>query len=372
MLYLDLFCLAKCLSTQKDRFPLALSHSASSQGTWSFPQFNFVNFEGYILKAIMRCCIWLLVATVLCQQLAILRVLAAKKDRKKGKDQHQLTDTFNVTLSNSEEVHELDKTSESIAPEKPDPALTWVKFRDRIEDPFTKKKCKSRIPKLPGPPGPAGPQGLPGPPGMPGAEVTHEVLLQEFRQMLKEATERRTVSGDTSDYTSEPPALVLPIKDLYPYRRIDEAFHCRLKGPVLVDKRTLAELQNFQLPTAKGSFIRGSGMNLPTGRFTATIPGIYQFSAHIHIDHTEMKSKGQLRPRDNVRVLICIESLCHGYTSLEVIAGLESNSKIFTVHVQGLLQLQSGQYTSIFVDNGAGAPITVQNGSDFMGIFMGL
>ncbi|XP_056399049.1 adipolin isoform X2 [Hyla sarda] len=266
------------------------------------------------------------------------------------------------------------RLSESPGPEKPDPALTWVKFRDRVDDgTYPKKKCKpNKHSRLSGPPGPPGPQGPPGPPGMPGAEVTHEVLLQEFKLMLKEATERRSTSGDSVDHVSEPPPLVLPIKDLYPYRRIDEAFHCRLKGPVLVDKRTLAELQNFQLPSAKGSFLRGSGMNLPTGRFTATIPGIYQFSAHIHIDHSEMKSKGQLRPRDSVRVLICIESLCHGYTSLEVIAGLESNSRIFTVHVQGLLQLQSGQYTSIFIDNGAGAPITVQNGSDFMGIFMGL
>lgn len=57
--------------------------------------------------------------------------------------------------------------------------------------------------------------------------------------------------------------------------------------------------------------------------------------------------------------------------SLEVIAGLESNSKIFTVYVHGLLQLQAGQYTSIFVDNSAGAPITIQNGSDFMGMLMG-
>ncbi|KAM3920892.1 adipolin [Leptodactylus fuscus] len=318
----------------------------------------------------MRCWVWLLVATVLCQQLAI--VPAAKKERKRGKDPHQFTDPYNVTLSNSEEVHEHDKIPESPSPEKADPAKTWFIFRDRVVD-ESKRKCKSnKNSRLSGPPGPPGPQGPPGPPGMPGAEVTHEVLLQEFKLMLKEATERRSTSGDSADHTIEHPPLVLPIKDLYPYRRIDEAFHCRLKGSVLVDKRTLAELQNFQLPAAKGSFLRGSGMNLPTGRFTATIPGIYQFSAHIHIDHSEMKSKVQLRPRDSIRVLICIESLCHGYTSLEVIAGLESNSRIFTVHVQGLLQLQSGQYTSIFIDNGAGAPITVQNGSDFMGIFMGL
>ncbi|TWW57203.1 Adipolin Adipose-derived insulin-sensitizing factor [Takifugu flavidus] len=59
------------------------------------------------------------------------------------------------------------------------------------------------------------------------------------------------------------------------------------------------------------------------------------------------------------------------HISLEMIVGLESNSKIFTVAVQGLLELQAGQYTSIFVDNAAGAPITIQNGSDFMGMLLG-
>ncbi|CAH2319909.1 adipolin isoform X1 [Pelobates cultripes] len=324
----------------------------------------------------MKCWISLLVATVLCQQLTVFRVLANKKERKKAKEAHQFTEPFNVTLSNSEEFDELEKLSESPDPEIADPRKTWMRFIHRTEDGANaKKKCKGKDKKLrglSGPPGPPGPQGPPGPPGMPGAEVTHEVLLQEFKQMLKEATERRLSAGDIPEDASEIPPVVLPVEDLTPYRRVDEAFHCRLKGPVIVDKKTLVELQNFQTPTSKGSFLRGSGLNLATGRFTASVPGIYQFSAHVHIDHSEMKSKGQLRPRDNVRVLICIESLCHRYTSLEVIAGMESNSKVFTVHVQGLLQLQSGQYTSIFVDNSAGAPITVQNGSDFMGILMGI
>lgn len=83
-----------------------------------------------------------------------------------------------------------------------------------------------------------------------------------------------------------------------------------------------------------------------------------------------------------------------------MIVGLESNSKIFTVSVHGLLELQvtrarthipdvpacvksfcitlafsslqAGQYTSIFVDNAAGASITIQNGSDFMGMLLGV
>lgn len=83
-----------------------------------------------------------------------------------------------------------------------------------------------------------------------------------------------------------------------------------------------------------------------------------------------------------------------------MIVGLESNSKIFTVSVHGLLELQvgraqthspdvpacakrfcitapcsslqAGQYTSIFVDNAAGASVTIQNGSDFMGMLLGV
>lgn len=36
-------------------------------------------------------------------------------------------------------------------------------------------------------------------------------------------------------------------------------------------------------PPAKGAFLRGSGMDQTTGRFTAPITGIYQFSANVHI-----------------------------------------------------------------------------------------
>ncbi|NXR79723.1 ADIPL protein, partial [Pycnonotus jocosus] len=201
-----------------------------------------------------------------------------------------------------------------------DPRRTWISFVHRPDDGNnSRRKCKGKDKKLRGLVGPPGPPGPQGPPGAPGAEVTREVLLQEFKEILR---------GKRSQ------------KELPSPRRVQEGFHCQLKGPVLVDKKTLVELQNFQSPLSKGSFLRGSGLDLASGRFTAPVGGIYQFSANIHLDHSELKSKVQLRPRDNVRVLICIESLCHTHTSLEVIAGLESNSRIFTVCVQGLLQLQ--------------------------------
>ncbi|KAM6046078.1 adipolin isoform 3-T9 [Theristicus caerulescens] len=276
---------------------------------------------------------------------------------------------------------------ESPDPRITDPRRTWISFVHRPDDGNTsKRRCKGKDKKLRGLVGPPGPPGPQGPPGAPGAEVTREVLLQEFKEILKEAIERRA-SLAISAHPSQLPPLLLSLEEVSPHRRVEEAFHCKLKGQVIVDKKTLVELQNFQsvrrdyrlnlcnsttaIPLAKGAFLRGTGLNLATGRFTAPVSGIYQFSANVHIDHSELKSKVQLRARDNVRVLICIESLCHRYTSLEVIAGLESNSKIFTIYVHGLLQLQAGQYTSIFVDNSAGAPITIQNGSDFMGMLMG-
>uniref|UniRef100_W5M2W4 C1q domain-containing protein n=1 Tax=Lepisosteus oculatus TaxID=7918 RepID=W5M2W4_LEPOC len=75
--------------------------------------------------------------------------------------------------------------------------------------------------------------------------------------------------------------------------------------------------------------------------------------------------------QENVQMSSCSAEICRSFLSLEMIVGLESNSKIFTVYVHGLLELQAGQYTSIFVDNAAGASITIQSGSDFMGMLLG-
>ncbi|XP_064253081.1 adipolin isoform X1 [Passer domesticus] len=307
---------------------------------------------------------WLLLA-LLCHQLCPRAVAAARKDRRGRKEQPEPP---SASLANGDEQPQPPEAADA---RLTDPRRTWISFVHRPDDgKSSKRRCKGKDKKLRGLVGPPGPPGPQGPPGAPGAEVTREVLLQEFKEILKEALEHRA-SLATSALPSQLPPLLLSLEELPSRRRVEEAFHCKLKGQVLVDKKTLVELQNFQSPLAKGAFLRGSGLNLATGRFTAPVGGIYQFSANVHIDHSELKSKVQLRARDSVRVLICIESLCHRHASLEVIAGLESNSKIFTVYVHGLLQLQAGQYTSIFVDNGAGAAVTVQHGSDFMGMLLG-
>uniref|UniRef100_A0A4X2M966 Adipolin n=1 Tax=Vombatus ursinus TaxID=29139 RepID=A0A4X2M966_VOMUR len=306
----------------------------------------------------MRLWVWAVAIALLWQHLALLRGISAKRERKKAKEMMQYTEPFNATVSNSEELPGHPKPPEAPGPELTDAHKTWLNFVRRPDDVTPRKKCKGKDKRLVRPAGPPGP---------PGAEVTQEALLQEFKDMLKEATERRAATAALAQPSQRPlDSLVAP------YRRVEEAFHCKLKAQLVIDKKTLMELHNFQAPLAKGAFLRGSGLNLSTGRFTAPVSGIYQFSANVHIDHSELKSRAQLRARDNVRVLICIESLCHQHTSLEAITGLESNSRAFTVHIQGLLQLQAGQYTSIFVDNSAGAALTIQNGSDFMGLLVGL
>lgn len=51
---------------------------------------------------------------------------------------------------------------------------------------------------------------------------------------------------DKTSGQSQLPTTLLALEGMASYRRIEEAFHCKLRGPVVVDKKTLTELQNFQ------------------------------------------------------------------------------------------------------------------------------
>lgn len=51
---------------------------------------------------------------------------------------------------------------------------------------------------------------------------------------------------DRQTSPSQQPTALLTLEGMTSYRRIEEAFHCKLRGPVVVDKKTLVELQNFQ------------------------------------------------------------------------------------------------------------------------------
>lgn len=70
--------------------------------------------------------------------------------------------------------------------------------------------------------------------------------------------------------------LIIIAKTLYLVKSVCE------KATIELKKKIIIHFFSFQ-PPAKGAFIRGSGMDLSTGRFTAPITGIYQFSANVHI-----------------------------------------------------------------------------------------
>ncbi|XP_072035815.1 adipolin-like [Amphiura filiformis] len=263
-----------------------------------------------------------------------------------------------------------------------DPRGSWLSFvrhsskasDKKCEKDKNKKSSRALNFETAGPPGPPGPMGPPGPPG---AEVTKEELLEEFRELITEAAERRAqiliqercpscVANSTQTWLPE-------ISDLQILPQLPIAFHCKLLKGVEIHKKSLTEISNFQTPFADGSFKKGVGLDVKSGRFTAPRTAIYQFFASLHINHPVSKKRMQeLKFKDHIRLLICIDSLCHRHTSLEYISGMESNSRVFTITVSGLLKLQIGQYASVYVDNSSSRTILVQSGSDFTGLLMGV
>ncbi|XP_043557766.1 erythroferrone-like isoform X2 [Chiloscyllium plagiosum] len=257
-----------------------------------------------------------------------------------------------------------------------DPHDSWLLFVEHSEKGVNdRKKNKGRGRKsqhgLPGPPGPPGPQ------GPPGAVVTQEVLLKEFKEMLKEVVEERnriTLQEKCRECPGIQGGLAFPPllpREMGPYHRLEAAFYCKLKDDLVMNRKSLRELKNFHIPEQDGVFLRGIGLNLTTGQYVAPMAGFYQFSANLHIEHREHQRRRHSRPHDNIRILICIESLCQHNASLETVYGLDSNSHLFTMFVSGALYLQAMQYISVFVDNRSGFAVTIRSGSDFTGIFLG-
>ncbi|XP_030072138.1 erythroferrone [Microcaecilia unicolor] len=269
-----------------------------------------------------------------------------------------------------------------------DPHDAWMLFiKHSNKGVNSKKRSKgnSRKPKhqlhsVPGPPGPRGPQGLPG------DLLTKEKMLQEFRLLLQEALQQREIMELKACEDCEKVEEGMGVKDEresaaliggWDTKRrlshhVEAAFHCRLRRNVSVERRSLQELQIYYSPEKEGSFHRGLGLNFTSGQYTAPISGFYTFTARLQIANGEHQKRGQQRPRDCLRVLICIQSLCQSNASLETVTGLESNSEVFTVSVSGVLYLQAGQYASVFVDNASGSSLIIRCSSDFSGILLGV
>ncbi|NXD03868.1 ERFE protein, partial [Certhia familiaris] len=149
-------------------------------------------------------------------------------------------------------------------------------------------------------------------------------------------------------------------------------------------------------PEREEMFHRGPGLNLTSGQYTAPIAGYYAFSTTLHIGEPsvsptalprqsglaltpcsvtarrEPRRKGQGCRGSRLRVLICVQSHCQHNSNLETVSQLGSSRNLFTISVTGTLYLQAGQYASVFVDNTAGSPLTVQSGSDFSAVLLGV
>ncbi|XP_051694202.2 erythroferrone [Oryctolagus cuniculus] len=287
------------------------------------------------------------------------------------------------------------------APEPPgeqargmDPRDAWMLFvRQSDKGVNSKRRSRGKARKLklglPGPPGPPGPRGLPGP------IIPWEALLRELQLLLKGAVLQpcpRSPGGPAAASPAPGPggpedddeddgdgeaggvlALLAAPLALGPRTpRVEAAFHCRLRRDVAVERRALQELGAYYLPNADGSFRRGLGLNLTSGQYTAPVTGFYALAATLHVALAEPLRRGTPRPRDHLRLLICIESRCQSNTALEAVTGLDSSSELFTISVNGILYLQTGQHTSVFLDNASGSPLTVRSGSHFSAVLLGV
>uniref|UniRef100_A0A2K6SHU1 C1q and TNF related 12 n=1 Tax=Saimiri boliviensis boliviensis TaxID=39432 RepID=A0A2K6SHU1_SAIBB len=263
-----------------------------------------------------------------------------------------------ATTSSLQGMPEAPKPSQASGPEFSDARRTWLNFVRRPLAGALRKRCRGRDTK---PVRLAGVRSGPlGPPRTSRCAWAPELtLLAACALFPAEATEHR-FSG--------------PLDPVWPPgvgpRLLGEAFHCRLKGPRRVDKRMLVELDGFQAPATQGAFLRGSGLSLASGRFTAPASAS---SSSLPVYHSELQGKARLRVRGAVRVLVCIQSLCQRHMSLEVISGLGGNRAgvWLPAVVTSPYLSQAGQYAFVFADSGSGAVLTIQAGSSFSGLLLG-
>lgn len=226
------------------------------------------------------------------------------------------------------------------------PLSSWLIFRKNSNKDQRRIKNLKKTSKHgpPGPPGPPGPQGPPGPAAPPLPQ--QQQLLQELRGQL------RGLAAEACLQCDAPP-------------RVSVWFLTRLQAPVQVPRRTLLELQPFS--QAHSSSQRGS--SLSSGRFTAEVSGFYQLTASLLI---ESGDRVQVRVRDHVRAAVCIQSLCQTNLSVASVMGVAAAGGTFSILLTGTLHLQSGEYVSVFVDNGTGSSITVLPHSLFSGVLLGV
>ncbi|XP_072724524.1 uncharacterized protein [Ciconia boyciana] len=209
-------------------------------------------------------------------------------------------------------------------------------------------------------------------PALPGAPAVLEELLRELlrelqlllKGMVKEQAKMCRKAWEEPEEKEERGEGNPQARS---HRRVEAAFHCRTRENISVEQRAQQELRLYYIPERERMFHRGSGLNLTSGQYLAPVAGYYTFTATLHIVRRGQPCRG-----NRLRVLICVQSHCQHNSNLETVSRLESGGDLFTISVTGVLYLQAGQYASVFVDNAADSPLTVQSGSDFSAILLGV
>ncbi|KAG9494371.1 hypothetical protein GDO78_001951, partial [Eleutherodactylus coqui] len=154
-----------------------------------------------------------------------------------------------------------------------------------------------------------------------------------------------------------------------PPAKVPAAFICKTISDIHVESGEIKELQNYQRPLLEGSFYRGAGLNVTSGRYTAPFTGLYAFFARLQIDFQEPAPH-----RDRLGFLhlqLCILSLCQENLSLQQISSFSSSEAAATITLNGVLYIQEGQYVSLFLENRMDSWLVLVKSSDFSGVLLG-
>ncbi|XP_053775268.1 erythroferrone isoform X2 [Desmodus rotundus] len=254
------------------------------------------------------------------------------------------------------------------------PRDTWLWFlrHSDKEDRGKDRKSKPCLPRAPEPRDIQGPTST---------TVLSEGRQKKLQQLLKAAAERqredaeRRPALEDEEATGDPSVEALLTQALNRGSRarlVEAAFHCRLRHNASVERRTLHELSGYYLPQAEGAFYRGLGLNLTSGQYKVPVAGFYALAATLHVALPEQRRPELPRPRNRLRLLICIQSRCQHNVSLETVVGGRSGMELFTISVSGILYLKRRQHTSVFLDNASSSPVTVRSGSHFSAVFLGI
>ncbi|XP_075057818.1 erythroferrone-like isoform X2 [Mixophyes fleayi] len=231
------------------------------------------------------------------------------------------------------------------------PRLSWLMFLKHSDRGEKSKRKHHR-------PGPIGPPAPPRHLSHPLNHVLREKKLHQLLQLLIDGLLRQKDGEYTADYGHT--TAKLPSK-------LHAAFSCKTTSDIHLEPGNMREL--YQRPHLEGSFYRGSGLNLTSGRYTAPFTGLYAFFASLHIDF--QRNTQERSPYGFLRVQLCILSLCQDNLSLQQISSFTGNEAAATVTLNGMLYVQAGQYLSLFLENRMDSWLVLVKGSDFSGVLLG-